>query len=67
MEYARNVLPANGVAALALVHALLDHLQKTGALIPKDRQAIIAAASKLVPPGPERINVDARDVISSMT
>ena len=34
----------NGMAALAIVRALLKHLEKSGALIPKDIAVIVADA-----------------------
>lgn len=40
---------ANGMASLAVVRALLKHLEKSGALIPSDVAAIVADALEQLP------------------
>ncbi len=45
MEYASSEFAANGTAALALVMALIEHLQRDGKLIPKDKQDIAVCAN----------------------
>ena len=40
---------ANGMAALAIARSLLRHLEKSGALIPKDIAAILADAVAQIP------------------
>lgn len=47
MKFAIQQSAANGTAALALMAALLEHLQTTGALILKDRVAILERAQRL--------------------
>ena len=66
MKYASREFAANGTAALALVTALIEHFQKDGTLIPKDKQDIVSAAIKLAPQGVGRTDAEAREVLASM-
>ncbi len=57
---------ANGMAALAIIRSLLRHLEKTGALIPKDVAALLADAVAQIPSeNNERAN-EARRLIENI-
>jgi hypothetical protein len=67
MNFATSTLTADGRAALALVVALIQHLEKDGKIIPKDRKEIIAAARQLIPGGPERNNEEAVKILGALS
>ena len=58
---------ANGMAALAIVRALLKHLEKTGALIPKDVTAIVADASAQIPEEHNERSNEAKRLIQKLS
>ena len=66
MKFATKQFPANGTAALALLAALLEHMERQGTLIAKDKQAIIERAQKIAPQGVGIVEAEAREILASM-
>ena len=57
---------ANGMAALALIRALLKELEKTGALIPKDITTIIENALAQIPKENNERSIEAIRLIQKL-
>lgn len=61
-----NLGGANGMAALAIVRALLRELEKAGMLIPKDVAAILADALAQIPNEDNERSNEARHLIEKL-
>lgn len=54
------------LAAFTVLKALLDHLERSGTLIPKDSNAILENALKGFPSAPNAARDDAKSLIANL-
>lgn len=66
MQFATQEFAANGQAALALVAALMEWLEKDATFTPKDRRDVIVRAQELAPRGAGRTDREAQAILASM-
>jgi hypothetical protein len=66
MKFATQELPANGQAALALVVALMEWLEREGKLIPGDKLALVARAQEIAPRGAGRTDKEAQAILAHL-
>jgi len=67
-EFAKkgNLGSANGMAALAIVRALLRNLEKSGVLIPKDVAEVLSDAIAQIPGNNNERSDEARRIIEKI-
>lgn len=66
MKFGTKQIHANRITALALVTALIEHLQESGALSPADQALIIKRAQRLAPQDVGMMATEAREILATM-